>query len=252
MIKDLSGEKWKKVVFDFKSTNKYQLEVSNLGRLRTTNKHSTGTLLNGSMVNGYKIVRLKFFRNRDASVQKTIDNMQKSIAALSRKAKKLKEEGGKKSDIKVVTDQLTEQRKKLSAKFAADSKERTIYYQKLIHRLVAEYFLPKPSATRTVVAHLNFDKLNNKVSNLKWMTLDENYQHQQKSPYVIEEKKLRRESRQRPSSTTKLTAAKVGQLKKLLKQGKPIKDLVKKFNVTDTQILRIKRGENWSNIPAAK
>src|SRR5690349_8693915 len=99
MIKDLSGEKWKKVVFDFKSTNKYQLEVSNLGRLRTTNKHSTGTLLNGSMVNGYKIVRLKFFRNRDASVQKTIDNMQKSIAALSRKAKKLKEEGGKKSEI---------------------------------------------------------------------------------------------------------------------------------------------------------
>ncbi len=40
-------------------------------------------------------------------------------------------------------------------------------------------------------------------------------------------------------------------LKKLLNQGKPIKQLVKQFKVTDTQIFRIKRGENWADIEAA-
>jgi len=41
-------------------------------------------------------------------------------------------------------------------------------------------------------------------------------------------------------------------LKKLLNQGKPMKQLVKQFKVTDTQIFRIKRGENWADIEAAK
>jgi Mor family transcriptional regulator len=39
-------------------------------------------------------------------------------------------------------------------------------------------------------------------------------------------------------------------LKKLLNEGKPIKQLVKLFKVSDTQIFRIKRGENWANIQA--
>jgi uncharacterized protein YerC len=40
-------------------------------------------------------------------------------------------------------------------------------------------------------------------------------------------------------------------LKKMLNQGKPMRTLVKQFKVTDTQILRIKRGENWGDIEAA-
>ena len=35
-----------------------------------------------------------------------------------------------------------------------------------------------------MVAHLDYDKLNNRTTNLKWMTPDENYKHQQNSPYV--------------------------------------------------------------------
>jgi hypothetical protein len=41
-------------------------------------------------------------------------------------------------------------------------------------------------------------------------------------------------------------------LKKLLNQGKPMRTLVKQFKVTNTQILRIKRGENWADVEAAK
>lgn len=40
-------------------------------------------------------------------------------------------------------------------------------------------------------------------------------------------------------------------MKKLFNEGKPMKQLVKLFKVTDTQILRIKRGENWADIKAA-
>lgn len=41
-------------------------------------------------------------------------------------------------------------------------------------------------------------------------------------------------------------------LKKMINQDKPMKQLVRQFKVTGTQILRIKRGENWADIPAAK
>ncbi len=84
------------------------------------------------------------------------------------------------------------------------------------------------------------------------MTPDENYEHQTQSPYVIKEKEERRERRKENSRATKLSVTKVMLLKKMLGQEKPMKQLVKQFKVTDTQILRIKRGENWADIPAAK
>jgi hypothetical protein len=146
---------------------------------------------------------------------------------------------------------LSSLKKSLSKKFADDTKKRTINYHSLIHRLVADYFLKRPSDEHTIVAHLDHDKLNNKSSNLKWMTPTENYEHQKKSPHVIAEKNERRHRRKENSRATKLTVTKVMLLKKLLNQGKPLRTLVKQFKVTDTQILRIKRGENWADIEAA-
>jgi hypothetical protein len=83
------------------------------------------------------------------------------------------------------------------------------------------------------------------------MTTEENYAHQQNSPYVIKEKEDRRLRRKEYSRSTKLTVTKVMLLKKMLTQGKPMKQLVKQFKVTSTQIYRIKRGENWADIKAA-
>ena len=42
------------------------------------------------------------------------------------------------------------------------------------------------------------------------------------------------------------------QLKKLLNQNKPVRQLAKQFKVTDTQIIRIRNGVNWSAVKAAK
>lgn len=47
-----------------------------------------------------------------------------------------------------------------------------------IHRLVAETFIPKHESNEVlIVNHIDGDKLNNKVSNLEWVTYTENLHH---------------------------------------------------------------------------
>ncbi|MDQ6902616.1 MAG: NUMOD4 motif-containing HNH endonuclease [Bacteroidota bacterium] len=252
MTKNNPAEQWKVVKFDFEFTNEFRLEVSNLGQVRTFNKISDGNILRGSMINGYRIIRLKLYTPRDEKTQKRFDFLLKQSLKLSRKLKALKEDNESKKTINETSILLKSFKKNLSQKFQDDLKARTINYHSLVHRLVANYFLKKPTKQQTIVAHLDHNKLNNDASNLKWMTSDENYEHQKSSPHVIKEKLDRRHRRKTNSGILKLTQNKVMLLKKLLNEGKPVKDLVKRFKVTDTQIFRIKRGENWGDIPAAK
>ncbi len=252
MTKDYPGEQWKTVKFDFDFTNDFRLEVSNFGRLRTFNKISDGNIINGSMINGYRIIRLKLYTPRDEKMQSRLDYLQQQVFKLTRKLKSLKDNKESKKVINEISELLDTLKKNLSKKFQADLKERTINYHSLFHRLVANYFLKKPTAKQTIVAHLNHDKLNNRANNLLWMTPEENYEHQKSSPHVIKEKQERRHRRKENSRATKLSVTKVMLMKKLINQGKPMKQLVKQFKVTDTQIFRIKRGENWGDIEAAK
>jgi hypothetical protein len=253
MKKNYPGEQWKTVKFDFEFTNDSRLDVSNFGRLRTFNKVSDGKILNGSMINGYRIIRLRLYRPRDEKKQQRLDYLQQQVFKLQRKLKSLKENQESKKVISETAFLLETLKKNISKKFQDDLKERTINYHSLFHRLVADYFLKKPATKQTIVAHLDHDRLNNRANNLKWMTPEENYEHQKNSPHVIKEKKERRDSRRKENSrTTKLRVTKVMLMKKLINQGKPIKQLVKLFKVTDTQIFRIKRGENWADVEAAK
>ncbi|MEP7254030.1 MAG: HNH endonuclease [Ginsengibacter sp.] len=252
MVKDFPGERWKTVKFDFEYTNVFRIEISNYGRLRTFNKISNGNIIKGSLTEGYRIVRLKLYHPREEHIQAKLDHLQQQVFKLARKLKSQKINGESKQVINDTAKLLDVIKKNVSKKFQQDLKDRTINYHSLIHRLVANYFLPPPKPAQTVVAHLDYDKLNNRVANLKWMTPEENQAHQQLSPYVIKDKEMRRQRQQSNPNRTKLTVTKVMLLKKLLNEGKPMKQLVRTFKVTDTQILRIKRGENWSNVPAAK
>ena len=250
MTKDYPGEQWKTIQFKLEFTNDFRIEVSNFGRLRTFNKVSDGNIIKGSMINGYRIVRLKLYQPRDEKTQARLDDLQQQVFELARKLKSQVSSEESKQVINETTALLDTFKKNLSKQFRKDLKERTINYQSLIHRLAADYFLPLPKSEQTIVAHLDHDKLNNRLSNLKWMTPEENYQHQKRSPNVINDQQQRQQRQQSNPKRAKLTVTRVMLLKKLINEGKPMKQLVKLFKVTDTQIIRIKRGENWANIQA--
>ena len=251
MTKDFPGEQWRTVQFDIEFTNTGRIEVSNFGRLRTFNKVSNGNLIKGSITSGYRIIRLKLYRFRDEKKQAGLDSLQQQVFKLPKKLKAQIKTGETNQVINETSVLVDTMKKKVSKKFQKDIKERTINYQSLIHRLVAQYFLAQPTSKQTIVAHLDHDKLNNRASNLKWMTPEENYEHQKSSPRVIEDKQQRQQRQQSNPNRAKLTVTRVMLLKKLLNEGKPVKQLVKIFKVTDTQIIRIKRGENWANITAS-
>lgn len=252
MTKDYPGERWKALTFDFEFTNDCKLEVSDFGRIRTFNVVSDGNILNGSLINGYRIIRLKLYRPRTKQKEQYFRTLQEQAILLARKIKVLQKDPATQQQAAEASVLLQGFKKNLSQKFSHDLKERTINYHSLVHRLVAEHFCRQASAEHTVVGHLDHNKLNNKYTNLKWMTPTENFTHQQNSPHVIEKKRRVLQEGRPPSKVNKLTVTKVMLLKKLLNQGKPLKTLVKQFKITDTQILRIKRGENWGYVKAAE
>lgn len=248
MTQSYFGEQWKTIDLDFEHVNENRIEVSNYGRLRSFNKRSNGNIIRTSTINGYKIIRLKFFKPRDQETDRKLRVAQDQQLQLTRNIKRMKSGNESEEEISKAEKLSITSKKKLSRQFAQAAKERTIYYHSLIHRLVATCFLQPPSDGQTVVAHIDHDKLNNSAGNLKWMTREENYKHQRNSPHVIKERQRRKDIH---PETTKLTVTKVMLLKKMLNQGKPMKQLVKQFKITNTQIVRIKRGENWAYIEAA-
>lgn len=116
-----------------------------------------------------------------------------------------------------------------------------------IHRELAKLFLKKPSVKYKFVIHKNHNKLDNNIKNLKWATLDDMVEHQQKSPAKIAYK------RKQASRTVglKLTASQVKKIKVLLNNDKrrvTIRQLADKYDVSEMTMYRIKSGENWARI----
>jgi hypothetical protein len=116
-----------------------------------------------------------------------------------------------------------------------------------IHREIARLFLPKPSTKAKYVIHINHNKLDNSVRNLRWATLPEMIEHQQKSPAKIAYKKVQANR----NIGLKLNASQVRSIKKILDDSKrklTIKKLAEKFGVSEMTMYRIKSGENWGRI----
>ena len=110
-----------------------------------------------------------------------------------------------------------------------------------IHRLVAQAFVEGQDEAHKYVSHLDYDKKNNRRHNLKWMTKAELKAHSNQNPAIIR------------SRTTgyKLTEADVRVIKRLLKNNKTrLCMIAKRFNITHTQLNRIRSGENWGSVEA--
>lgn len=118
--------------------------------------------------------------------------------------------------------------------------------QMMIHRLAAEAFLKRKSSAHSFVIHINYKKTDNRIANLRWVSKSEMETHQQKSPFVIASRQKRR------SSGHKLTVANVIQIKKKIKNPGllSMKEVAKQFKISEMQLYRIKRGENWGYVKA--
>lgn len=117
-------------------------------------------------------------------------------------------------------------------------------------KLVATLFLPKPSEDHDYVLHLDRKRDNDDYRNLKWATREEMIAFSNKSPRVINARRKLVEHNLN-SDGRKLTVTKVMLIKKLLakpEQKTRLKMIAKQFGVSETQIIRIKNGENWSQV----
>lgn len=109
-----------------------------------------------------------------------------------------------------------------------------------LHKLVAQYFVKKDDENKKVVIHLDNNKRNNYYKNLKWATKKECFEHTE-----IFNEKMSTHFRSKKLSNAKITEDDVKVIRKMIKEGIPQVQIAKKYNISQMQITRIKRNENW-------
>ncbi len=244
-------EIWKEYPLNIEFDSDYKIEVSNKGRLRTFNKlHPDGKILECSLQGGFKCLRSTLWKNRSQSDEQKVEKLQAEIAAYNQKIKQLgtsEEELAEKVQLRAEREEIALAKSKLIKRL---NKKYRIYFCVLVHRAVAEVFLEKPdSEDQKFIIHKDFDKLNNKASNLEWVnqeTLNSRYMHHPKN--VLYQFKMQFMDGKKKVKHAKLNENQVLIIKKRLKKGYPLNRLSRQFGVSDMQIHRIKTGENWGHV----
>ncbi len=107
-----------------------------------------------------------------------------------------------------------------------------------IHRVVIETFSPRPSR-KSICRHLDGNRKNNHISNLRWGTYQEN-----KNDSIFHGTYIHGERHPR----SKLTDDKVREIRVRLKQGERACDLAREFGITESGIRNIKIRVNWKHV----
>ncbi|CAN5463606.1 hypothetical protein BH11BAC2_BH11BAC2_19460 [soil metagenome] len=128
-------------------------------------------------------------------------------------------------------------------KLKPDGKNMTLF----IHRLVADAFLTKKSTKQEFVVHLDYNKENNGVKNLRWATKEEMEKHQQKSPAVLAYRSI---NKKKGHKLTDATVKKIKQMVSDKNRKLTLKQIAEHFEISEMQLYRIKSGENWSHVKA--
>lgn len=112
----------------------------------------------------------------------------------------------------------------------------------LVHRIVAELFIPNPD-NKPQVNHINGDKSDNCVSNLEWVTNNENRQHAVEHNLIAKGMKLAK----------KLTEDLVRKIKSEYVRGSHefgTYALAHKYKVSQAIIFRIVNDKVWQSVNA--
>jgi hypothetical protein len=113
-----------------------------------------------------------------------------------------------------------------------------------VHKLVAQIWIPRPSDKHNFVTHLDGNLRNNHISNLEWHsreTLTEKHRE-------LGNRKNKDLNRTNIIRNSKLNESDIGLLKAMLERGAVQSKIAKLFCLSEMQITRIKRGENWGHI----
>lgn len=184
-------------------------------------KKNPGEVWKQIQFNGYKLLRKKYAVSSHGRAASYAESVEK--------------------DGKLLNGSLTSGYKTLN--LHVEDGNGTIY----IHREVAKQFCKKSSPKHKYVIHINHKKKDNSYKNLKWATLEEVSDHQQKSPDKIAYK--RRQATR--TEGLKLNAAQVKSIKEMIRNPKrkmTYKQMAAKYKVSEMTLYRIKSGENWGKV----
>lgn len=110
----------------------------------------------------------------------------------------------------------------------------------MVHRLVTIAFIENPE-NKPEVNHKDGNKLNNKSSNLEWVTKSENARHAMRMglrSYVGEK-----------NGKSKLTDITVRNIHRLIARGMTQREIAELYDVSTVTISDVYRGRTWSHVP---
>lgn len=110
----------------------------------------------------------------------------------------------------------------------------------LVHRLVAEAFIPNPE-NKPQVNHLDGNKANNSVFNLEWCTQKENNIH----AYAIN---LKKGPIGEKNWFCKLSSADIIEIRKLRSIGMTLIQIAERFSISFQMVSRICNKNNWKHL----
>lgn len=118
------------------------------------------------------------------------------------------------------------------------SKNRNHY----VHRIIAKTFLPNP-LNLPAVNHKDFNRENNSVSNLEWVTNSQNSKHAYENgrtglPKIVSGEK---------NGNSKLKSKDIKKIREL--EGViPTREIAKKFNITFSYVRNVQKRRKWTHI----
>lgn len=251
-------EEWKQIKLASPFKERYEMYVSNYGLMQRV-LLSTGekNTLKQPLTEGYPTSNLNVILPMSeedlvyfTEIRLELHTLKKRISEINKLLLTEKKKRALTAELVKTEKLLKTQTAQYKRIYKKKELKRRYTFGGLVHRFVAMKFVEKPSEQHSFVAHMDFDKLNNHHSNLKWMTKEEITKHNLKNPSVIKSKAKVLNGPVRRSNT-KLLERDVMIIKKRINEGVSLSQLAKRYEVTETQLLRIKRGINWGKVPAA-